>query len=171
MPQTGVIFTCHWGNILYREQMVENFNNVTRKPCFSPVLALFRLQYLLEILCNLQKKKNGSEVALRLKELFFMIQSLWKRKKGDLNWNLIWVEDKWLQADINYFQPKCSRGAWKPSHKPHIFSLNVVLLQMCEYLRQSHISNGAKKNKLNCACYLWKNQSLPTRELFGCAKQ
>lgn len=75
MPQTGVIFTCHGGNILYREQMVENFNNVTRKPCFSPVLALFRLQYLLEILCNLQKK-NGSEVALRLKELFFMIQSL-----------------------------------------------------------------------------------------------
>lgn len=36
MPQTCVVFTSPWGNILYREQMVENFNGATKKPCFSP---------------------------------------------------------------------------------------------------------------------------------------
>ena len=101
MPQTGAFITSSWGNILYREQIVENFDGDTkRETCFSRVLFLdlFRLQRLLEVSYN---------ICLRLKELYFMIHSLWKRINGDLNWNLIWVEDniEWLQANTDHLQP------------------------------------------------------------------
>jgi len=108
-------------------------------PCFSRALGLFPLQFLLEISCNLQKKWIcGWFKTERI--VFHDSKFMKERINGDLNWNLIWVIDKYVQAETELR---------KPSQANPIILPSICLVHRWGYVRQiSNWSSQKEQGKL-----------------------